>query len=241
MPKAGSAQFTLLALGVTSLLGAKVKEFSWKPDALQEDTTGLGDSWIEQTPTGIRRATVVQNGAYFDTALNGLHLKLMGMPLPAQTLVWSPDGVTLFQAKGTLVTGYEVLATNGALTKANVTYMISGALEANGSVVQAPQDQTVTWTSAKLDTGAASALGGTASQSVTVLTTPGVTGFVGKIQHSTDNSTFTDVTGATFANVTAAPNQQTLTIAGTINRYLQFVGTITGTGTVRVSAGLFRN
>jgi hypothetical protein len=47
--------------------------------------------------------------------------------------------------------------------------------------------------------------------------------------------------GATFVNVTAAPNTQTVTVAGTINRYVQFVGTITGTGTVRVSAGLFRN
>jgi hypothetical protein len=239
MPKAGSAQFTLLALGGTSLLGAKVKEFSWKPEALQEDTTGLGDSWIDQTPTGIRRATVVQNGAYFDTALNGMHLKLAAMPLPAQTLVWSPDGVTFFQTTGTLVTGYEVLASNGALTKANVTYTISGALAANGAVVQPAEDRTVTWTSAKLDSGAASALGGTASQSVTVLT--GITGFVGKLQHSTDNTVFTDLPGALFANVTAAPNQQTLTVAGTINRYLQFVGTITGTGTVRVSAGLFRN
>jgi hypothetical protein len=99
----------------------------------------------------------------------------------------------------------------------------------------------VTWTSTKLDTGAASALGGTASQSVTVLTSPGVTGFIGKLQHSPDNTTFVDLPGALFANVTAAPNQQTLTVAGTINRYLQFVGTITGTGTVRVSAGLFRN
>jgi len=239
MPKAGSAQFTLLTLDGISLLGAKPTDFTWKPDALQEDTTGLGDSWIEQTPTGMRRATVTQAGAYFDTALNGMHLTLAAMPLPAKTLVWSPDGVTLFQAKGTLVTMYDVLARNGALTKANVSYTISGALEANGALVQPPQDKTATWTSANIDNGAASTLGGTASQSVTALT--GITGFVGKVRHSTDNSTFIDLPGATFVNVTAAPNTQSVTVAGTINRYVQFVGTITGTGTVRVSAGLFRN
>jgi hypothetical protein len=238
MPKAGSAQFTLLALGGTNLLGAKVKEFSWKPEALQEDTTGLGDSWIDQTPTGIRRATVVQNGAYFDTALGGLHEQLSAMPLPARTLTWSPDGVTLFSAVGTLTTGYEVLATNGALTKANVTYTISGALQAGGVMVQPPADKTTTWTSAPTDSGAASTTGGTASQQV-VAKDAGITGFVGKLQHSTDGVTWIDL--VTFANVTAAPNNQAVTVAGTINRYLQFVGTITGTGTVRVSAGLFRN
>jgi hypothetical protein len=236
MPKAGSAQFTVLSLNGASLLGAKVTGFSWKPDVLQEDTTGLGDAWFEYTPTGIRRATVIQEGAYFDTAANGLHQQLAAMPLPARTLVWSPDGVTLFQATGTLVTMYDVLARNAALTKANVSYTISGALVAGGAIVQPPQDQTATWTGATVDNGASTALGGTATQQVTALT--GITGFVGKIQQSPDGSSWTDLT--TFVNVTAAPNQQSVTIAGVIQRYTRFVGTVTGTGTVRAAAGLFR-
>src|SRR4029450_8971274 len=181
MAKAGSAAFTLLTLDGVSLLGAKVKEFSWKPQALQEDTTGLGGSWMDQTPTGIRRGTVTQPGQYFDTSLNGLHQTMAAMPLPAKTLTWSPDGVLLFQATGTLTTGYEVLASNGALTKANVTYTISGALAANGSVIQPAEEHTVTWSSASVDNGAASTLGGTAVQSVTAKTA-GITGFVGKLQ-----------------------------------------------------------
>jgi hypothetical protein len=236
MPKAGSAQFTLLSLDGISLLGAKPTDFTWKPDALQEETTGLGDSWVEQTPTGIRRATVTQAGAYFDTALNGMHLTLAAMPLPAKTLVWSPDGVTLFQATGTLVTMYDVLARNGALTKANVSYTISGALDANGAVVQPAEDHTVTWTGAMVDNGAASANGGTAVQQVTARS--GSANLVGKLQHSPDNTTYTDL--VTFVNVTSAPNQQSVTVAGTIQRYLKYVGTIAGTGSVRVAAGLFR-
>jgi hypothetical protein len=144
--------------------------------------------------------------------------------------------VTLFQAVGTLTTGYEVLATNGALTKANVTYAISGALSTGGAVVQPAEDKTATWTGATVDNGASTAAGGTASQQVTALT--GITAFVGKLRHSPDGSTWTDL--VSFVNVTTAPNHQAVTVAGTINRYVQFVGTVTGTGTVRVAAGLFR-
>jgi len=238
MPKAGSAQFSLLTLDGASLLGAKVKAFAWSPEALQEDTTGLGDSWTESTPTGIRRAVVSQSGAYFDTAAAGMHETLRAMPLPARTLIWSPDGVLLFRAVGTLVTTYEVLATNGALTKANVVYTISGALESGGAVIQAPEDKTSTWTGPTIDNGTSTAGGGQTTQIVTAKD-PGITGFVGKLRHSTDGSSWVDL--AVFANVTTAPNQQTMPVVGTINRYLQYVGTITGTGTIRVSSGLFRN
>jgi len=238
MPKAGSAQFAVLALDGANLLGAKPKQFSWKPDVLQEDTTGLGDGWADWTPTGIRRATVTQSGAYFDTALAGMHAALSGMTLPARTLVWSPDGVLLCQATGALTVAYEVLASNGALTKANVEYRISGRLDIGGTIVQVADPQTASWTGPTIDGGALTSAGGSASQQVSAMGA-GVTGVVGKLRHSADGTTWTDLT--TFANVTAAPSSQTVIVAGVIQRYLQFVGTISGTGTVRVSAGLFRN
>ena len=33
----------------------------------------------------------------------------------------------------------------------------------------------------------------------------------------------------------------TVTVAGTIQRHVRFIGTVTGTGTIRVAAGLFRS
>jgi hypothetical protein len=236
--KSGSAQFALLALDGTNLLGAKVKGFSWKPELLQEDTTGLGDAWREFTPTGIRRAVVTQEGAYFDTAAAGMHAALAAMPLGPRTLTWSPDGVLVCQARGTLVTTYDVVASLGALTKANVTYTISGSLDVGGAIVQAPEDHPVSWTGPVLDQGAATAAGGTASQQVTRLDV-GVTGFAGVLNHSPDGTAWTAL--VTFVSVTAAPNGQSVTVAGLVQRYLQFVGTITGTGTVRVAAGFFRS
>lgn len=53
-----------------------------------------------------------------------------------------------------------------------------------------------------------------------------------KIQESDDNSSFTDVTGATFTQVTATGNSQVLRLSNlntTRKRYLRAVATIAGT------------
>ena len=57
-------------------------------------------------------------------------------------------------------------------------------------------------------------------------TTPSITG---KIQESADNSTWTDVAGATFTAVTASNNVQTITFERT-KRYLRYFRTVAGSG-----------
>jgi hypothetical protein len=50
----------------------------------------------------------------------------------------------------------------------------------------------------------------------------------GKIQESSDNSTWTDIAGAVFSTVTASTNTQAITFDRT-KRYVRYVGTIGGT------------
>ena len=50
----------------------------------------------------------------------------------------------------------------------------------------------------------------------------------GKIQESDDNSTFTDISGATFTQVTASSNLQIISFQRT-KRYVRWSGTIAGT------------
>src|SRR5438128_1060573 len=50
----------------------------------------------------------------------------------------------------------------------------------------------------------------------------------GKIQESSDNSTWTDIAGATFPQVTATGNYQAITFDRT-KRYVRYLGTIAGT------------
>ena len=50
----------------------------------------------------------------------------------------------------------------------------------------------------------------------------------GKLQESADNSTWTDVAGATFSAVSTTDNVQAIAFDRTL-RYVRYVGTITGT------------
>ena len=66
----------------------------------------------------------------------------------------------------------------------------------------------------------------------------GFTGFVGKIQNSTDDTVYTDL--ITFDDVTSAPTAQRKVISGTVGRYLAFQGDVTGTGSITVFCGFAR-
>jgi len=66
----------------------------------------------------------------------------------------------------------------------------------------------------------------------------GFSGFVGKIRSSPDDVTYADL--ITFANVTAAPAAQRVTVAGTVDRYLSFNGDVTGTGSITPFVGFSR-
>lgn len=80
--------------------------------------------------------------------------------------------------------------------------------------------------------------GGAGYQEVTAFS--GLTGYVGKIRHSADETTYADL--ATFVNVTSAPNGQRIAVAAgtTVNRYLCHDGDVTGTGSVTVLSAFTR-
>lgn len=79
--------------------------------------------------------------------------------------------------------------------------------------------------------------GGAGQQAISYFS--GLTGFVGKIRHSTDNSTYSDL--ITFTNVTSGPAAERLSVSGTVHRYLCFDGDVTGTGSIKPFVGFKRN
>jgi hypothetical protein len=79
--------------------------------------------------------------------------------------------------------------------------------------------------------------GASGYQEVTALS--GFTGYVGKLRDSPDNVTYADL--LTFANVTAAPNAQRVTVAGVVDRYVCHDGDVTGAGSLTVFSGVARS
>lgn len=78
--------------------------------------------------------------------------------------------------------------------------------------------------------------GGVGFQQVSAFS--GFTGYVGKIQDSADDSTYADL--ATFTNVTSGPTAESVTVTGTVDRYLSLDGNIVGSGSITVFAGFAR-
>lgn len=98
-----------------------------------------------------------------------------------------------------------------------------------GFLVHAYQAETATGNGTSVDRGASSANGG-----VVVMHMPVFSGFTSvtvKVQDSADNSTFADLTGATFTAATTAAAQRLFLAKGsTIRRYVRVVTTVVGTG-----------
>lgn len=86
---------------------------------------------------------------------------------------------------------------------------------------------------------ASTVAGGVGYMQVTAYT--GFTGFVNKIMHSPDDSTYAAFITFTDLAAVAGPAKERKTATGTIDRYLSNQGDVTGAGSVTVFAGLARN
>jgi len=238
--KVSSASFAVLLVDGYNVLSAKVKGFSHEIALELEPSEGLGDAWRETTPTGMRTATLEQTGAFFDTTAAAIHDAMKTAPITERQVAWATNGNTLgaiFTAvKGAFTASYSVLSQLAKLTKANVKYAVSGQID-EGVILQTHAQQTIDWTNASVDNAASSANGGVGYLQLSQLA--GLTGFVGVIEDSTNDSVWTTL--ITFANITASPAAQRIEVAGTVKRYLRFRGDVTGTGTVTLFVGFSRN
>lgn len=139
-----------------SLLASKLQGIAEKVAAAQARTDGLGDSWQEHTPTGMKESTLSQDGAFYDTETGNAHEALRTPSTTATRVVClAPDGNTVGKRflgwAGAMTTAYEVLAQVGNLTKANATYVVSGARD-EGVILHALTAETADFNTESLDT-----------------------------------------------------------------------------------------
>jgi len=225
MAKYGSSGFSVLLIDGYNLLANKVKNFRHEIEALLEGSTGLGDGFEEHTPTGMQKASLAQDGAFFDDVANRMHTAMAAGTATNRVLCFAYAGNTVGQPfvglEGTYACKYGVLGTVGQLTKANASYVVSGRLD-RGVILQDWSAETVDLTGAWVDNAAASAAGGAGYLQVS--DSFGSCQF--RIEHSPDQSTISTL--MTFTTVTASPTAQRLTVTGTIHRYTRFVAQLAG-------------
>lgn len=153
MSKYSSPSVALLVDGY-DLTAALTETITRSTESITQQTNPLGVASEQHTPVGIVKATIAVGGGYFDEAVDLLHAGIADSGL-SDTVAATPRVLCVFNEGHTIgnhFTGYEgaysqkyeVLDSNGQLTKATVTYQISGAVD-EGVIVQALAVQTVDW------------------------------------------------------------------------------------------------
>ena len=230
-----------------NMLSNKITGLREKISSELTDGTGIGDTFTEQYPTGVASLEVVQEGAFFDTTTNYSHDALSGsVPSSPQAtarvlcvgFAGQTIGYPFVGFEGTYSSEYEVVAELGNLQKANVTYSMTGARSA-GVILEKLVTKTDSWdtTSTSVDNSASTSAGGVGFMQCTAAS--GFSGFVGKVRHSSDDTTYTDL--LSFTDNVSAPFAERVSVSGTVNRYLSFTGIVSGTGSITIFAGFSRS
>jgi hypothetical protein len=231
----GSADFTLFLVDGYDLLPAKVQSFTEKIEAVQERADGLGDPREAMAPTGLTKLSIAQTGAFFDDRAHGMHALFSTLPPIARTVMYSfTGGKTVSTASGVFVESYAVVAQQGRLTRANVTYQVNGAIMPNGVGVQPLQTFTAAWVSAVADSGAEDARGLLLTLQVVDLV--GFTSVAITLEHSVDGAA--GWVPQTLPAITAAPATAQIPVAGPVHRYLRLAGTPTPPGAGHVTLAM---
>lgn len=210
-------------------------------EAIEEETHGFGDIWVERTAVGVYKGGVSHESFYDDAALqtNAAALAALGVnTVLVAGLEGNTQGRKVIGYEGALETKFSRLPKRGELTKISAEYMGSGFCE-NPKIVQilAAQSAAGTGSSGSLDNTAGTSNGGSAYLELTGLTLGGYTSVTIKIQQSSDNGggdpfsdlvTFTNVVGASPGATWA---QRAVVNPGTtVERYLRATITWNGAG-----------
>jgi hypothetical protein len=237
---------SVLLLDGYNILSNKATSMRHKIVSPVTDTTGLGDTFESNAPTGVKILEVAQEGAFWDTTLLYSHaafsttvpatpqdtIRIMCMGMAGNTI-----GYDFYGIQGVYSSAYEVLNAGKDLTKINVEYTCSGIGDENGKILQVLEAKTADWNQASVDNSASSANGGSGYMQCTAGT--GFSAFQGKIQHSADDASWADL--ITFTSSVSDPYAERITVTGTVNRYLRFTGNVTGTGSITIFAGFSRS
>lgn len=208
---------------------------TYSREATSEGTADVAEtSCFQQTSktylAGLKDGTFSAGGIYDAAAGASAQVLESILGLASAEILHLPEGDTA----GKLGIGLQTVETKFSVNSP-VNDVVAWSAEGQSSVgiepvtmIQALAAQTTTANGTGTDNGALTSLGASAYLMVTAMSGTGGPTLAVKLQHSTDNITYVDL--ITFTTVTAANKSERKAIpAGTVNRWLRAIWTITGT------------
>lgn len=148
MPKFSGASFTLLLVSGYNLAASITDSVSMGWENLTEQTNPFGVATESHTPVGIQKGILVAGGGIFDEVTDVLHRSIgtvVGISrVVCAGIIGNIPGATFLGFEGAFSLKYSVQTEKDALTKADVTYLVSGAVD-NGQIIQDQTAFTATW------------------------------------------------------------------------------------------------
>lgn len=215
-----------------------LNQSTWESDGDVEDVTPFGAPGMAHVfVRALNQGKISVAGWYDPTLILAPTPDIKLAALRTQDGVASPAFISIAPngtAVGSVVksaqifeTQYKVNSQATKVTTISAAFTDHGPLTDALSLVPITAPITSTGNGASVDNTTSSLTGAIATLHVTTITgtTPTATF---KVQHSTDNVTFVDLS-PTFTALTTVTGSQRITIAGTINRYVRGAWTIGGT------------
>lgn len=148
MAKYSGPNFTLFLVDGFNLLASVMDSASMSEESVTQQTNPFGVATEAHTPIGIEKGTLVCGGGLFDATTDALHSAIGTVTGIARIVCAGIEGNApgreFWGFEGPYSQKYEIMDAKDGLTKANVTYLVSGAID-EGQIVQDLASFSATW------------------------------------------------------------------------------------------------
>ncbi|MCG3776796.1 MAG: hypothetical protein JW395_3667 [Nitrospira sp.] len=146
--KYSGASFSVFLVDGYSLAASVTESASMGRELLTQQTNPFGVETESHTPVGLVKGTLVCGGGLFDAATDALHSDIGDVVGVSRTvcaaIYGNTPGKPFMGFEGAYSQKYEIQDQKDGLTKANISYLISGAVD-EGQIVQDLATFTADW------------------------------------------------------------------------------------------------
>lgn len=146
--KYSGTSFSVLLVDGFNLASAITENATMGEESISQQTNPFGVGNESHTPVGLLKGVLTAGGGFYDAATDALHSAIGTVTginrIVCAAIFGNTIGKPFMGFEGAYSQKYEVLDVKDGLTKANVVYLVSGAVE-DGQIVQDHVSFTATW------------------------------------------------------------------------------------------------